>query len=44
VIRGLGAVLMPHSPRDWSFALVDRLARLGWTRMGSPGIYGERNP
>ena len=24
--------------------LVDRLARLGCTRIGSPGIFGERNP
>jgi hypothetical protein len=23
---------------------VGRLARLGWTRIGSPGIFGERNP
>lgn len=26
--------------RSHSFSLVDRLARLGWTRIGSPGIFG----
>jgi hypothetical protein len=29
---------------DHPSALVGRLARLGWTRIGSPGIFGERNP
>ena len=30
--------------RDHSFQLVVRLARLGCIRIGSPGIFGERNP
>ena len=33
-----------HGPSDQDFSLVGRLARLGCTRIGSPGIFGERNP
>jgi hypothetical protein len=28
--------------RDQAFSLVGRLARLGCTRIGSPGIFGEQ--
>ncbi len=34
----------PRECRIHPFSLVGRLARLGCTRTGSPGIFGERNP
>jgi hypothetical protein len=37
-------VLRQSRPLDYSLPLVGRLARLGCTRIGSPGIFGERDP
>ena len=34
----------PRGRPDHPSSLVGRLARLGCTRIGSPGILGERNP
>jgi hypothetical protein len=33
-------VLDLRERRDHSSSLAERLARLGWTRIGSPGIFG----
>src|SRR4051812_31201441 len=43
-VRGRSAVLDVRRRRSHSFSLVERLARLGCTRIGSPGILGERDP
>ena len=43
-IRGNSAVLDRPRSHDGASSLVGRLARLGCTRIGSPGIFGERNP
>jgi hypothetical protein len=40
--RASHAVLPLRVPRTHSFSLGERLARLGWTRIGSPGIFGVR--
>jgi hypothetical protein len=40
VLRGVSAVLAARRRRYHSLSLVERLARLGWTRIGSPGIFG----
>ena len=39
-----GRSLVRESPQvdDQLSPLVDRLARLGWTRIGSAGIFGEQ--
>ena len=39
--RGLRVVPALAPPRSHSSALLERLARLGCTRIGSPGIFGE---
>ena len=39
--RGLRVVPALAAPRSHSSALLERLARLGCTRIGSPGIFGE---
>jgi hypothetical protein len=40
VIRPVTAVLTSVTSSYGVFPLVGRLARLGWTRGGSPGIFG----
>lgn len=40
VVRGRSAVLVAISSLSQSSSPVGRLARLGWTRIGSPGIFG----
>ncbi len=42
VVRRVSAALRLRRAPDHSSALAGRLARLGWTRIGSPGIFGER--
>jgi hypothetical protein len=36
----VSAVLAREERRNHPSSLVTRLARLGWTRIGSPGIFG----
>ena len=40
VVRRVIAVLPWRRAPDQASSLVGRLARLGWTRIGSPGIFG----
>jgi hypothetical protein len=50
VIRGMSDVHASRNesgaPSSWRqvFSLVGALARLGWTRIGSPGIFGVQTP
>ncbi len=43
IARRTATCLACSSRSHQASSLVERLARLGWTRIGSPGIFGERN-